>query len=78
MKVPDNHEMDCLERLEHDQSGVIPPCPGNKLLHLELLGLIEKSPRIWLVSRLICNTYRFAPAGQRFTSIDSNKGKSLN
>jgi hypothetical protein len=75
MKVPDNHEMDCLERLAHDQSGVIPPCLGNTLVHLESLGLIEKSPRIWLVSRLIRNTYRLTPAGQRSTSIDSHKGK---
>jgi DNA-binding PadR family transcriptional regulator len=64
MKEPDSHEMDCLERLAHDQSGVIPPCAGNLLLQLESLGLIEKSPRIWLATQLIRNTYRLTPAGR--------------
>jgi len=64
MKEPDSHEMDCLERLAHDQSGAIPPCTGNMLLQLESLGLIEKSPRIWLASQLIRNTYRLTPAGR--------------
>ncbi len=64
MKEPDKHEMDCLERIAQDRSGVIPPCAGNTLLHLESLGLIEKSPRIWMASQLIRNTYRLTPAGQ--------------
>ena len=64
MKEPDNQEMDCLEMLAHDQPGAIPPCAGNMLLHLESLGLIEKSPRIWLASQLIRNTYRITLAGR--------------
>jgi DNA-binding PadR family transcriptional regulator len=64
MKEPENHELDCLERIAYEPSGVIPPCPGNTLLHLESLGLIEKSPRIWLASQLIRNTYRLTPAGE--------------
>jgi len=64
MKEPEDHEIDCLERIAHEQSGVIPPCAGNTLLQLETLGLIEKSPRIWLASQLIRSTYRLTPAGQ--------------
>jgi DNA-binding PadR family transcriptional regulator len=64
MKAPDDHEMDCLEKIAQDQSGAIPPCAGNTLLHLESLGLIEKSPRIWLPFQLIRNTYRLTPAGR--------------
>jgi len=64
MKEPEEHEIDCLERIAHEQSGVIPHCTGNVLLHLEPLGLIEKSPRIWLASQLIRSNYRLTPAGQ--------------
>jgi len=64
MNEPEDHEIDCLERIMQEQSGVIPPCAGNILLHLESLGLIEKSPRIWLASQLIRSNYRLTPAGQ--------------
>jgi hypothetical protein len=64
MKAPEPHEIECLERIAHEQTGVIPACDGNTIVHLESLGLIEKSPRIWLASQLIRSTYRLTPAGQ--------------
>jgi hypothetical protein len=64
MKEPERHEIECLEMIAQEQSGAIPPCDGKTILHLESLGLIEKSPRIWLASQLIRNTYRLTPAGQ--------------